>query len=75
MEFENNHISRAMFEENLFIKSKSGKFTTDISPLLSPNIHWDFDQAYRIVNREIIEKLPGNMWAMPSQNVLVESGS
>mgnify|MGYP003351863937 CR=1 FL=1 len=38
-------ISSAMFEMNFAEKLNSASFSQDISPLLAPNIQWDFEKA------------------------------
>ena len=62
MAHEANPISRAQFEENLHNKSKDRAFRNDISPLLRPDIEWDFDNAVEVVMNQIISRLDGDPW-------------
>lgn len=62
MEFENNKISRAMFEENLAEKLNSSVFTDDISVLLSPKLNWQQSEAIYLLQNEILPLLPGKPW-------------
>jgi predicted nucleotidyltransferase component of viral defense system len=59
---ENKKITRAMFEMNFLQKQASGSFSQDISPLLAPNIEWDFKKAAVEVYEKFITLLPGNKW-------------
>lgn len=45
IEKEEKVITRKMFETNIFEKQESGSFSQDISPLLSPKIKWNFEEA------------------------------
>ena len=56
-------VTRAMFESNLAEKLNMTKFSQDITPLLSPTVTWDFNNALNIVTRELISLLPGEAWA------------
>ena len=62
MEYENKNITRALFEMNFAEKLDSGSFNQDISPLLAPNIQWDFAKAAKEIFEKIIPLLPGNRW-------------
>jgi predicted nucleotidyltransferase component of viral defense system len=55
-------ITRAMFEQNLFLKKKHRDFQLDILPLLAPSIVWDFDKAMQLVEENFILKLEGEAW-------------
>ena len=59
---ENKNITRAMFEMNFAEKLNTGSFSQDISPLLAPNIQWDFEQGVVDVFQKIIPLLPGKKW-------------
>lgn len=59
---ENKNINRAMFEMNFAEKLNSGSFSQDISPLLAPNIQWDFEKAAIDVFEKIIHLIPGKPW-------------
>ena len=60
MNIENKKISRAQFEINFFEKQASGSFSEDISPLLAPDINWDFRNAAIEVYEKFISLIPGN---------------
>ncbi|MBL8920999.1 MAG: nucleotidyl transferase AbiEii/AbiGii toxin family protein [Myxococcaceae bacterium] len=55
-------ISRALFEQNLHHKRSDPVFTADMSPLLATGQAWSFDDAYELVFRELIGRLPGAPW-------------
>lgn len=60
--YNNALISRAMFEESMFLKKQHRDFQSDILFLLVPEINWDFSTAVQLVEKEFIEKLNGNPW-------------
>jgi predicted nucleotidyltransferase component of viral defense system len=55
-------ISRALFEQNLHSKKSDPVFTADMSPLLASGQAWSFDDAFELVLRELIGRLPGAPW-------------
>lgn len=57
-----NPISRAMFEKSLHSKKSHLDFQSDIIPLLSPGITWDFDSAVGHVEETFVSKLQGEPW-------------
>lgn len=59
---ENKNITRAMFEMNFAEKLNAGSFSQDISPLLAPQIQWDFEKAALDVFEKIIPLIPGKRW-------------
>lgn len=59
---EGKNITRAMFEMNFTEKQVGGSFAEDISPLLAPNLDWNFEKAAIEVYEKIIPLLPGNKW-------------
>lgn len=59
---EQQQISRAMFEQNLYLKKQSKDFMADISKLLSSNVSWDFNEAIETVSDRIITKMKGEPW-------------
>jgi predicted nucleotidyltransferase component of viral defense system len=59
---EGKNITRAMFEMNFAEKQESGSFEQDISPLLAPDIQWDFEKAAIEVYEKFIPLLPGEKW-------------
>jgi predicted nucleotidyltransferase component of viral defense system len=56
------HITRAMFEQNMANKKADSVFTADMTPLLASGQTWSFEDAYALVWRELIERLPGAPW-------------
>lgn len=58
----NEAITRAMFEQNLFLKEQHHDFQSDILPLLVPTIDWEFSNAMKLVKKLYIEKLNGDPW-------------
>lgn len=62
MEHGEQHVSRAMFEENLLGKLKNPQFSSDIHPLLRTDIAWDFDRAFDFVMEALVSRLPGDPW-------------
>jgi predicted nucleotidyltransferase component of viral defense system len=55
-------ITRAMFEQNMANKKADSVFTADMTPLLASGQTWNFEDAYALVWRELIERLPGAPW-------------
>lgn len=62
MEREGHRVSRAEYEENLLKKLKSPLLTNDITPLITPDCSWDFQEAADFVMRELVARLPGEQW-------------
>lgn len=58
--------SRAMFEMNFAQKLDAGSFSQDISPLLSPDVQWNFEKAAIEVFEKIIPLIPGKKWKSQS---------
>lgn len=58
----NDVITRAMFEQNLFFKKQHHDFLSDMAPLLTQEIDWNFEKAVLLVEREIISNIPGDAW-------------
>ena len=52
-------ISRAMFEQNLYLKEQNKDFIVDISVLLATDKTWDFKQAIELVRNTLISELAG----------------
>ncbi len=61
--FNNDIITRALFEKNLLIKAKSKDFRQDISYLLTPETKWNFEIAFDSIMSTIPPLLKGNSWA------------
>ncbi len=59
---EGNYISRAEFEKNMDYKLKDKIFMDDITPLLSPSKVYSHDNAYAVVQENLIALLPGDPW-------------
>lgn len=59
---EGKHITRAMFEKNFAEKQTAGSFAQDISPLLAPDINWNFENAAIEIYQKIFSLLPGGKW-------------
>lgn len=55
-------ITRAMFEQNLAAKKADTAFTADMTPLLGSGQTWSFDDAFELVWRELVGRLPGDPW-------------
>ena len=51
-------IIRTMFEQNLVLKKQHADFRSDMDPLLTAEVHWNFEQAISLVEQEIISKIP-----------------
>ena len=62
MEYGEFPISRALFEQNLVEKQLDEKFNTDIEPLLTSDIDWDFNRAFNFIMEILIANLPGDPW-------------
>lgn len=58
----NEPVTRAMFEQNLFTKKKHKDFLSDMEPLLTHEINWNFEKAMLFVERELISNIPGEAW-------------
>jgi predicted nucleotidyltransferase component of viral defense system len=56
-------VTRALFEESLHLKKQHTDFQFDILPLLSEPEGWNFTEAMKKVQTELISKLEGNAWA------------
>ncbi|TAK73998.1 MAG: nucleotidyl transferase AbiEii/AbiGii toxin family protein [Gammaproteobacteria bacterium] len=65
---ENKNITRAMFEMNFAEKLNAGSFSQDISPLLAPNVQWNFEKAAVEVFEKIIPLIPGKQWKSKKEN-------
>ena len=61
-EMEENSISRAQFEANIHAKKHSKEFRIDMSKLLSHDLSWDVDEAFKLIEDNIYDKLKGAPW-------------
>jgi predicted nucleotidyltransferase component of viral defense system len=55
-------VTRAMFEQNLAAKKDDKVFTADMTPLLAAGTAWTFADAFDVVGRELVARLPGAPW-------------
>lgn len=63
MRREGKSVSRAQFEENLFLKLRDHEFSADIGPLLALRENpWDTAGEAAVVSSRLIELLPGEAW-------------
>ncbi|CAL7962791.1 conserved hypothetical protein [Gammaproteobacteria bacterium] len=60
--FDQQVISRAMFEQNLYLKEQSKDFITDISILLATDKNWHFSEAAEVVRKKLLTRLEGESW-------------
>ena len=58
----NQIITRAQFEKNLFYKQSDSSFCADINALLPINFEWNIEHAFKSVHEMLIKDLPGNSW-------------
>lgn len=61
-EMEENPVSRAQFEANIYAKKKSPEFRGDMSQLLAGDVDWDVDEAFRLIEDNIYHRLKGDPW-------------
>ena len=54
-----HRASRAQVEANLHRKRDDPSFSSDVGPLLRPDIDWDFDEAMDVVLEKIVSRIPG----------------
>lgn len=59
---EGQKITRALFEKNLHEKINYPDFQHDILSLITSDNTWSFEQAYEIVQDNLICLLPGESW-------------
>jgi len=60
--YDQQVISRAMFEQNLYLKEQNKDFITDISILLAIGKNWNFNEAAEVVRKTLLIKLEGESW-------------
>lgn len=58
----NEPVTRAVFEKNLFLKRQSQDFQSDMSALLPSESKWNFDEALLMVEKNMISHLSGEAW-------------
>lgn len=57
-----SQISRANFEQNLAEKFSRPDFRNDIVPLLRPEMEWDFEEGFQMLNENFVQHLSGLPW-------------
>ena len=62
MQASGSRVTRAMFEKNLAAKRTDAAFLADITSLLARGASWDLGEALALVERELIQRLPGDPW-------------
>lgn len=62
MRREQNDVTRAQYERNLFDKERDSAFLTDMGPLLRPGLSYDARAAMALVRKSLVERLPGEPW-------------
>ena len=55
-------ITRAEFEKNLFEKRQNPDFQNDILHLIADPSIWSSDEAFQMVNEQLVSLLPGKPW-------------
>ena len=60
--YNNQSITRALFEQNLLEKRNHRDFSTDINSLLALEEKWNYMEAFEIIDKEIINKLKDKPW-------------
>lgn len=55
-------VSRAQYEANMAQKLASADFRNDIMPLLRDESGYDIDEAYKLVHKRLIARIPGEPW-------------
>ncbi len=61
-EMEENPVSRAQFEANIYAKKKSAEFRQDMGKLLAGDVNWDVDEAFHLIEKEVYHRLSGEPW-------------
>jgi len=60
--YNNEPVSRAMFEKNVFEKEQDFNFGYDMVLLLSPLFAWSVEEAFGLVKSKLLSCLPGEPW-------------
>lgn len=66
--YNNEPISRAVFEKNIFEKEQDPDFGHDMALLLSPMLDWSIAEAFSVVKNELLHCLPGESWRNNNKN-------
>jgi len=59
---DNQAISRAIFEQNLYLKEQNSDFIADSLILLAVDKNWNFTEAIEVVRKTLLAKLEGEPW-------------
>jgi predicted nucleotidyltransferase component of viral defense system len=62
LEHDGQAVSRAELEMNLHRKLSDETFTSDVAPLVAPDVEWTASDAARYVLTELLPLLPGEAW-------------
>jgi hypothetical protein len=57
MKSEGRVVDGRLYEKNLRDKMKHRGFISDIEPLLPADVNYDIQEAFDLVNREIVSKM------------------
>ena len=57
MEAEGHSISQKQYRQNLAEKMKNARFLGDTADLLRPDAHYDHEQAYHVVDQQVLALL------------------
>jgi len=60
--YSDGSIACAMFEKNLNEKKQHNDFALDLGNLLTPSVNWNFSEAARLVEDNLISRLIGEPW-------------
>ena len=61
MDHGNQHVTRALFEQDLAAKLSDPRFAADIGPLLSHGYVWDIERGAQVVLERLGALLPGKL--------------
>lgn len=59
---DQQNITRALFEKNLFEKRIKNDFLNDMNLLLPVDSNWNFEEGFELVLDQLIRKIPGDPW-------------
>lgn len=60
--FNNELITRALFEKSLHAKKQAQDFQSDTISLLPTGMNWNFSSAIKLIESEFVSKLQGESW-------------
>ena len=61
-QFQQEPVTRAMFEQSLFSKKQNKDFQSDMTALLAPAVLWNFEPALELIEKTVISRLKGEPW-------------